>query len=106
MNSDLEQLEEYIRKEFDYFVRFSPPEGIVPKILKKIKDIELNKPILWEEFKEGQIYESLQQEVWVKCEIVYHYRGQLMIKILEGNLKDKCWYLFPDFKERLRRVKQ
>ena len=59
--------------------------------------------IKWEDLKVGDIYETEQQGVWVKCKIDYHWRGNMMIEILEGRLIGKRWYLFPDLK-RLRRV--
>lgn len=59
--------------------------------------------INYHNIKEGDIYESFQQNVWVKCKIVFHYKGNPIIEILEGNLQGKQWYLFPDLKN-LRRV--
>lgn len=54
--------------------------------------------INYHDLKENDIYESEQQGKWVKCKIVFHYRGQPMIEIMEGNLIGKQWYLFPDLK--------
>ncbi len=59
--------------------------------------------ILYNELKENDVYETLSNDVWVKCKIVFHWRGQPMKEILEGVLKGKQWYLFPDLKN-LRRV--
>lgn len=60
-----------------------------------METIKFNRP-RYEDLRDGDIYESLQQDIWVKCKIKYHFRGQPMIEILEGNLKGKEWYLFPD----------
>ncbi len=60
--------------------------------------------IKWEELKDGDIYEQEQNEgEWVKGKICHHWRGGLMIELIEGRFKGKRWYLFPDLK-RLRRV--
>ena len=60
--------------------------------------------INWEDLKDGDIYEQEQNEgEWVKGTICHHWRGNLMIELIEGRLKGKRWYLFPDLK-RLRRV--
>ena len=60
--------------------------------------------IKWEDLKDGDIYEQEQNEgEWAKGTICHHWRGNLMIELIEGRLKGKRWYLFPDLK-RLRRV--
>ena len=60
--------------------------------------------IKWEDLRDGDIYEQEQHEgEWVKGTICHHWRGSLMIELIEGRLKGKRWYLFPDLK-RLRRV--
>jgi len=60
--------------------------------------------IKWEDLRDGDIYEQEQHEgEWVKGIICHHWGGSLMIELIEGRLKGKRWYLFPDLK-RLRRV--
>jgi len=60
--------------------------------------------IKWEDLKDGDVYEQEQwQGEWVKGTICHHWRGSLMIELIEGRLKGKRWYLFPDLKG-LRRV--
>lgn len=60
--------------------------------------------IKWDDLKDGDTYEQEQNEgEWVKGTICHHWRGNLMIELIEGRLKGKRWYLFPDLK-RLRRV--
>ncbi len=55
--------------------------------------------IKWDDLKDGDIYEQEQQTgEWVKGMIVHHWRGNLMIELIEGRLKGQRWYLFPDLK--------
>lgn len=67
------------------------------------KKIPIGRVPKFEDLKDGEeyLYRQYNNE-WVKAKIHHHWRGSLMVNILDGPLKGKDWYLFPTSMDRLR----
>ena len=85
-------------------IRGSNPYDLEGNRKNGLKVLLVDDKIKYDDLKDGDIYEQEQSKgEWVKGKICHHWRGSLMIELIEGRLNGKQWYLFPDLK-RLRRV--
>ena len=72
---------------------------------ENIKIDNLTVGVKYEDLKDGQEFMYRQSDnEWVRAKIHHHWRGSLMVEILEGRLKGKDWYLFPTSMDRMRPV--
>jgi hypothetical protein len=69
----MQELIEYLNKDFDWFVKNSPEHGVIPQIIKKATELD------------AKYASSVNGREWIKVEDVcfYHYMKNLIKQMLK-----------------------